>query len=339
MRQDSTIVNTDVSNGSHAQAVVRPSHEITPKEVLSWLPADATPMQQDSAIQRHVKISEIHWSQQPDTLHMPGHPKGKSIRDVSLPQYYRESFFSENPYFHPEISGGLQGVAGDPVHYTIAGDNLVTSLLLGCFVLTVIAVARLKDFIVRQMRNFFRIQYGAVSEVTETSGELWVQLFLVVQTSLLFALSYFLYTDTDAHEAFLFDQYLIIGIYMATILAYFLLKMILYGSIGWVFFDSKKNEQWTQFFLFLVSFEGLLIFPLVLLLSYFDLSMESAVIYVISVVVLVKFLSFYRTYIIFFNKKGAFLEIILYLCALEIVPLFGLWGVLTLINQSLKVNL
>lgn len=338
MRQDTTIVS-HVTGGDSTGAVARKPHEITPKEVLSWLPADATPMQQDSAIQRHVKISEIHWSQEPDTLHMPGHPKGKSIHDVSLPQYYRESFFSENPYFHPEISGGRQGVAGDPVPYTIAGDNLVTALLLGCFVLTVIAVARLKDFIVRQMRNFFRIQYGKVTEVTETSSELWVQFFLVVQTCLLFALSYFLYTNTDAHEAFLFDQYVIIAIYAAVILIYFLLKIVLYGSVGWVFFDPKKNGQWTQFFLFLVSFEGLLIFPLVLLLSYFELSMESAVIYAIVVVVLVKLLSFYRTYVIFFNKKGAYLKIILYLCALEIVPMIDLWGILTLISQSLKVNL
>ena len=338
MRQDSIAVHSNTGSGDSVKAAPTARHELTPKEVLSWLPPDATPAQQDSAIQRHIKISEIYWSQRPDTLHMPGHPKGKSIYDISLPQYYRESFFSENPYFHPEISGGRQGVAGDPVPYTVAGDNLITALLLGCFVLTVVAVARLKDFIGRQTHNFFRVQHGNTTEITETSSELWVQFFLVVQTCLLGSLFYFLYTCMDAHDAFLFEQPVIIGIFAAIFLAYFLLKFVLYGSVGWVFFDEKKNEQWGKSFLFLVSFQGLLMFPLVLLLVYFDISIESALIYVIAVVILVKLLAFYRIYIIFFRKNGAYLKIILYLCALEIVPLLALWGILGLTSQYLKVN-
>ena len=338
MRQDSIAVHSNSGSGDSVKTAATAHHELTPKEVLSWLPADATPAQQDSAIQRHIKISEIHWSQQPDTLHMPGHPKGKSIYDISLPQYYRESFFSEKPYFHPEVSGGRQGVAGDPVPYTVAGDNLFTALLLGCFVLTVIAVARLREFIVRQTRSFFRVQRGNTTEFSETSNELWVQLFLIVQTCLLASLCYFLYTCMDAHDAFLFEQPVIIGIFAAIFLVYFLLKFVLYESVGWVFFDVKKNEQWGKSYLLLISFLGLLLFPLVLLLTYFDLSTESAVIYVIAVVVFVKILAFYRTYIIFFTQKGSYLKYILYFCALEIVPLCALWGILTVASQYLKVN-
>ncbi len=70
--------------------------QLTPAQVLSWLPKNATPAQQDSAIQAHFEPGEIHWSQCPDTLHLPGWPVGKSYRDVSLPQYYKESFFSKD---------------------------------------------------------------------------------------------------------------------------------------------------------------------------------------------------------------------------------------------------
>lgn len=337
MRQDSIAVQGN-SGGDSVKTAPTAHHELTPKEVLSWLPADATPAQQDSAIQRHIKISEIHWSQQPDTLHMPGHPKGKSIFDISLPQYYRESFFSETPYFHPEVSGGRQGVAGDPVPYTVASDNLFTALLLGCFVLTVVAVARLKEFIVRQTRSFFRVQRGTTTEFTETSNEFLVQIFLVVQTCLLASLFYFLYTCMNAHDAFILEQPVIIGIFAAIFLVFFLLKYVMYESVGWVFFDVKKNVQWAKSYLLLISFLGLLLFPLVLLHAYFDLSTESAAIYVITVIIFVKLLAFYRTYIIFFNEKGSYLKYILYLCALEIVPLFALWGILTLTSQYLKVN-
>ena len=72
MRQDTLTVQPTLATGDSGQVTVAPKpHELTPKEVLSWLPADATPAQQDSAIQRHIKISEIHWSEQPDTLHLP----------------------------------------------------------------------------------------------------------------------------------------------------------------------------------------------------------------------------------------------------------------------------
>ena len=114
--------------------------------------------------------------------------------------------------------------------------------------------------------------------------------------------------------------------------------MILYWGVGSVFFESKKIEQWSKSFLFLIAGEGLLLFPLVMLLSYFDISIRSAVIYTLIVVIFVKILTFYKTYLIFFQKKGLILQNFLYLCALEIVPLLILWGALLLINSFLKVN-
>ena len=339
MRQDTLTVQPALATGDSGQVTVAPKpHELTPKEVLSWLPADATPAQQDSAIQRHIKISEIHWSEQPDTLHMPGHPKGKSFRDASLPQYYRESFFSNDSLFHPELTGGRLGVAGDPVPYSVASDNVITGLLLGTFILAMLALAKSREFIIRQAKNFFYVQRANTTEITETSGELWVQMFLVLQTCLLFSIVFFFSQRTGGTETFVVDQYQVIGIFTGVIAAYFAVKMILYWGVGSVFFESKKIEQWSKSFLFLISAEGILLFPLVMLLSYFDLSMKSAAIYALVVIILVKILTFYKTFLIFFQKKGRFLQNILYLCALEIVPLFLLGGALTLINSFLKVN-
>lgn len=96
---------------------------------------------------------------------------------------------------------------------------------------------------------------------------------------------------------------------------------------------QEKNEQWLKAYLFLLSCEGVLLFPVVMLLSYFDLSLQVAVIYTIIVLVLVKILSFYKSYLIFFKRNGLFLQIILYFCALEVVPLSALWGGLVLISH------
>ena len=90
--------------------------------------------------------------------------------------------------------------------------------------------------------------------------------------------------------------------------------------------------------LFLVSMEGVALFPIVMLLSYFDVSMKSAVIYAIVVILLVKLLTLYKAYAIFFRQTRSFVQIILYFCALEIIPMLALWGVFGLANNHFKVN-
>jgi hypothetical protein len=339
LQSDSIVSEGNVAESQqHSTGYQAKGHQPTPREVISWLPKDATPEQQDSAIQKNIKPSPIHWSNRPDTLHLPGQPIGKSYRDVTLPQYYKESFFQKSKFFHPELEGGRLGVAGDPVPYTIAGDNLITSILLGCFILATLVFSRSRRFIEKQAKNFFYIPRSDNSTMTETSGEVRFQIFLILQTCLLASIVFFCYTRTFVGDTFTIDQYQIIGIYTGIFAGYFLVKTIAYAFVDWVFFDKKKNRQWIQSFLFLISAEGVALFPLVMLLAYFNLSMESAVIYSIIVVILSKLLSFYKSYIIFFRRSGDFLQIILYFCALEIIPLFSLWGLLVLTNSYLKIN-
>lgn len=312
--------------------------KLTPKEILSWLPADATPAQQDSAIQRHIKPSKITWSNRPDTLHLPGHPVPKDFRKVELPQYYRESFFSKDSLFHPELKGGRPGVAGDPIPYTIANDDLITGLLLGCFMLGCVAFAQSRGFIIRHAKNFFYAPRSGTTVITETTGEIRFQLFLGLITSLLLGILYFFYMRAYHGDTFILEQYKIIGVCTGVIGAYFLLKAFIYWFTGWVFFGKKNTDQWMKSFLFILSSEGILLFPLVLLQAYFKLSIESSLIYSLFVIILIKILSLYKEYVIFFRRKGAFLQIISYFCALEIVPLFTLWNVLGMIADYMKIN-
>lgn len=337
IQQQDSIQTNDAVEGE-AQPSAAKHVQLTPKMVLSWLPKGATPAQQDSAIQAHFKPSEIHWSNSPDTLHLPGHTAGKSYKDVSLPQYYKESFFAKDSLFHPELPGGRLGVAGDPVPYTVAGDNFLTSLLLFCFVLASVSLAQSREFIVRQAKNFFRPLRMGTTEMTETTNEVRFQCFLVLQTCLLMGVGYFLQTNTLNSSTYTIDQNWVICLYSGVVIGYFLLKALLYLLVGGVFFNSKINGQWMRSYLFLASSEGVLLFPAVMLLTYFGLSMHAVVIYSLIVVIAIKILSFYKSHLIFFNGKGHFVQIILYFCALEMMPLFTLWGGLVLMSHYLKVN-
>jgi len=222
--------------------VVVQHRPLTPAQVLSWLPRDATPAQQDSAIQAHFKPSEIHWSEHPDTLHLPGHSPGVDLMKADLPQYYKESFFSKSSLFHPELPGGRYGVPGDPIPYTVRNDNLITSLLLICFIVAVIAFGNVRQFIRRQVKFFFSAPTESVVEESETVNELYFQLLLVFITSLLIALLFYFYTLNFIGNTFVLrSQYTLISIYLGITIAYFLLKMGYYAMVNLVFFGSKKK--------------------------------------------------------------------------------------------------
>lgn len=260
------------------------------------------------------------------------------MRQDSVIQYYRESFFAKDSLYHPELPIERQGDAGEPVPYTIAGDNLIVSLLLLCLIMTLITLRQSYRFFMQHAKRFFYVTRENVSEVSETGKEFYYQLFLVVQASLLFSVLFMLLASRNVHTSFIIENYEVIGIYTVVFLAYFLLKSILYDVVNITFFDGKKNKQWKQSYLLLISFESILLLPQILLVSFFDLTVQAGIIYMLSLLFLIKMLSLYKSYNIFFRQSGAFLQIILYFCALEIVPLSVLWTGLELINSILTIN-
>lgn len=315
----------------------KPQH---PYQVLRLLPKDATPAQQDSAIQATFQPKEIRYSNRPDTLHIPGHEVGKSVKDVSLPKYYKESFFSTDTLFHPELNGGRYGMAGDPVPYTLRGDNVLTILLLSCFLIGLVSFSKSWRFIVRQAKRFLYVpQSEHNTSEHETSEELRFQFFLVIQTGLLLALLQYFYTQQYIGTTFILSsQYQLIAIFFGLNLAYFVLKGVVYHLVNTVFFGIRKSGEWLKSFLFITGIEGVSLLPIVLLQVYFNLSMQNVLVYFIIILIFVKILTFYKAYLIFFRRGTAFLQIFLYFCALEVVPLAALGGVLVAIGNFLKIN-
>lgn len=335
---DSTHVALPPAAAAADTAAAHRARPQTPYQVLRQLPKDATPAQQDSAIQAWLEPREIHYSQQPDTLHLPGHGIPRDLKSVSLPQYYRENFFSADSLYHPELRGGQYGVAGDPVPYTISNDPVITGLLLFCFLLIAFAFSRLSGFIVRQLKNFFYIQKGEHS-LAETGNEVKLQLLFVVLTCLVCALLYHSYATRFVADTFILpSEYHLLAIIGGGFAAYFAAKFLLYTLVNNVFFDSRRNRKFLTSLLFITSLEGVLLYPAVLLLAYFHFPVRNALYYCAGIVVFTRTLAFYKAYTIFFRQKGGFLQIFLYFCALEAVPLLILWGGLAAIVNFLKIN-
>lgn len=337
MLQTDSISSAEITGEQETAQQVHHSKPRHPYEVLKWLPKDATPEQQDSIIQANFQPEHVSYNTRVDTLTVFG-LKYVGKTKLSAMRYSQESPFVGSPYYHPEQGMSRPGVAGDPVPYTFSGDNLITSLLVGCFLLALLSFSKSKAFLLRQMKHFFYVPRSN-DMMGETSGELRFQFVLTIQTCLLFAILAYFYANAYIATTYqLPSPYYLIGIFFLAVVGYSCCKILLYGVVNWTFFDKKKNGQWVRSYLFTNSLEGICLFPIVMLLTYFNLSIENAMTSVLVVVVLSKLLAFYKLYIIFFRGLGNILQIILYFCALEMVPLLSLLGVLVLIGNNLKIN-
>ena len=338
MLQNDSILTT-ISTARTDTIAVHSAKPQTPYEVLRLLPKDATPAQQDSAIQEWFEPKEIHYSSRPDTLHLPGQERPRDLKEVNLPHYYRENFFSNNTMYHPELSTEQIGTSGTPIPYSFQNDSFVTGILIICFLLITFVLSRISDFLLRQAKHFFSTQKSEQT-LTETGSEIKFQFLFLFITCLLYALLYFFYTTHFIANTFIFSsEYILLVIFSGAIISYMVIRMLLYTIVNNTFFTNKKNLQLQESLLLITSLEGVALFPLVLLMAYFQYSLQNAIIYTVTILIFAKILTFYKSYTIFFNQKGGFLQIFLYFCALEMIPLMMLWSGLLVITENLKINI
>lgn len=313
--------------------------QLSVREVLGRLPYNATPQQQDSAVRAAIRVPDYGWAARPNPLRTPGGLRPEESRfTLQRPMYHVRSMVQPDSVYRPEYATYRQGVAGDPVPYTLASDNIVTGVLLGCFLFATLALAKSGATLWRQLKRVFA-PAPLSGVITETGSELRFQLFLLLQTCLLGGLTTFFLMQTVGHVPFAVENYKVTGVFTALFLLYYLLKFAVQGAVQWVFFDEKKIIQYAQFNLFTVSLLGLLLFPASMLMVYFDLSIEIVGVYALLLVVVMKMISFYKSYVIFFIREGGFLQNVLYFCALELMPLGALVGSLALTVSYLKVNI
>ena len=231
------------------------------------------------------------------------------------------------------------GVEGIPVSYSPRTDDTIALTLLVCFFLSSIALAKGKKFLSQQVKDFVLHRERTSIFDSSTAADVRYLLVLVLQTCVLSGITFFNYF----HDTFptLMDHVsslLLVGIYVVFCLTYLLLKWLLYMFLGWVFFDKSKTDIWLESYSTLIYYLGFALFPFVLFLVYFDLNVTFLVSIGCVLVIFTKILMFYKWLKLFScNIYGVFL-LILYFCALEIVPCLIVYQGMIQLNNVLIIN-
>ena len=235
-----------------------------------------------------------------------------------------------------EVDSGFEGT---PISYSPRTDDAIALTLLACFFLSSIALARGKKFLSQQVKDFVLHRERTSIFDSSTAADVRYLLVLVLQTCVLSGITFLNYFhDTCPALMDHVSSLLLLGIYVGFCLAYFLLKWLLYMFLWWTFFDKNKTNIWLESYSALIYYVGFALFPFVLFLVYFDLSLTNLVIIGSIILIFTKILMFYKWIKLFFHQFGALFLLILYFCALEIVPCLLLYQGMIQMNNILLIK-
>ena len=260
----------------------------------------------------------------------------------TLPLFYQEQFASKDSLqlteYHSvqEVKAGFEGT---PISYSPRTDDTIALTLLACVFLSSIALARGKKFLTQQVKDFVLHRERTSIFDSSTAADVRYLIVLVFQTCVLAGITFFNYFH-DSSPALIsqLPPLLLLGVYVGLCLGYFLLKWLLYMFLGWVFFDKNRTNIWLESYSTLIYYVGFALFPFVLFLIYFDLSLTNLVVIGSIILIFTKILMFYKWVKLFFHQFGTLFLLILYFCALEIVPCLLLYRGMIQINNILLIK-
>lgn len=245
---------------------------------------------------------------------------------IRLTEYHSEEAF-------------VSGLEGSPIPYSPRTDDGLAMILLGCFFVSAYVLARSKKFLSQQVKDFILHRERTSIFASSTATDMRYLLLLILQTCVLGGVCFFNYFN-DVQPVLMshVNPHLILAMYVGVCLVYLLFKWVMYSFIGWIFFDKNKTSIWLESYSTLIYYLGFTLFPFVLLLVYFDLRISFLVPIALILVIFTKILMFYKWLKLFLsNIYGVFL-LILYFCALEIVPCLILYQGMIQLNDVLIIN-
>lgn len=259
-----------------------------------------------------------------------------------LPQLDDFGFFAGNPLMHPAVAVHDIGLHEEPTPYSMATDNLLACVLLGCFVTLAVLYKFLRPFLRERTRALFFFSPSgdsAAADKVETGMEFYARTLTVMLASIMIGCAYNgLMQETGRcylpHVPFWLPPLC----HSACVLAYLILKHQLHRLVCMVFFEKKASDEWRRERSFLTSVETMLFFCACVVAAYGNLTLFGSILVLVSPLIIVKITLFVKAYGILFGKIYRALHFFVYFCTLELVPVLILWMVLNKITGNLTIT-
>lgn len=223
------------------------------------------------------------------------------------------------PVMEVPAAGEAQPVARSPLHDTPS----MVLLLLG-----VLAVALSYHTGHKYIENFFHYMFSTRRRENlfedHTVNETSIQAALVANTCIVegFILYFAMQLLSPAMAPSLqHDVFLHVASYSALALGFYVVQWLVYKLLGYTFLDSVGAKLWIDGFKASQSFLGLVLLPVMVLLMLYPASGKLLLMVAASLYLVARLIFVFKGFRIFYGNLSSIVYFLLYLCAVEMVPL------------------
>ncbi len=199
-----------------------------------------------------------------------------------------------------------------------ANNCYVTILLAGLFIL-VVALSD-KGNLLGNILNQFFLPRKRTDEGVKTTSSQYIQLGLFANAFITTALFLTIYIIRRGNHAAVHD-YRILCLLFVALIAAFLFKQGVYKAVNWVFSDKSQMNLWQHCYANWAIISGLSMYVTTMVTVFLDLCSTTMTILLIAHIILIETCLFLKAFHIFLTKKHGGLQLFIYLCTLEIMPL------------------
>lgn len=221
-----------------------------------------------------------------------------------------------------KLSRGFEGI---PHPSFPESESWVFGTILFLFLMMVVSFLRSSGWFYESVRTFFQIKDRSSIFSKTTINDFQSRFILILfSIGVLSLYSYILLVPAGKPVEIL--QYVfVLGIF----LLFYVFKFASIEVLGYVFLEKQTLKIAIEGYFNLLIYLGMLLFPLLIFQIYFPFWLNDYTVYISLIVcVLVAFLLIFKLFQIFFQKAVTSFYLLLYLCTLEILPVFLLYSII-----------
>ncbi len=205
--------------------------------------------------------------------------------------------------------------------YIPSYDSTIAIIVLSCFLISCFLVSKSKRFLLELGENFKTNKNHVSAFSSRTNSEVSSLMLLILQTCIMIGVIVFILAISyDSKITQEYNSAQIIGVTTLTSIAYLIVKWIIYSLIGWSFNQRFITSIWLESYSTIIYYSGFILYPVVLYVIFSTTPINIIIYIAIGFLILVKILMLYKWIKLFSNKTYGHILLILYFCALEIMP-------------------
>lgn len=230
-------------------------------------------------------------------------------------------------------------MSGTPIPYSIGCDNFILSLFIAGLLGGAYVLLRDGGAIVERVKRMFYYKgqatpYNARIGISRTGNTILYILLIIYSTIIIFG-----YLQQRGQLHTFGASYIPFTIFAAMMLVMLVLKRAVYDIVNIVLFSSAQAREWRESYFFTLKLLPFTLLPLVttiILAPTISSIIFTAYLLIVGIMWLI--MLFIRCFNIIFNEKSYFLDIFLYLCAIELLPLGLMWRAIHQTNLFLIIK-